>query len=102
MHSFFFVNRRKVKRLRLLIAFKVVFTRSIHKGNSQPLVRVGLDFGNLQKYRRSIQNQPMGREIKPTIFFPLNRLEMFWQVVIQGFSANPAVTNLYFDEFEVA
>jgi hypothetical protein len=71
MHNFFFVNRSKVKGLRLLIAFKVVFTKRIHKDNSQPLGRVGLDFRNLQKYRRSIQNQPVGVEIKPAAFFPL-------------------------------
>src|SRR5271165_6635235 len=43
--------------------------------------------------RRSIQNQPVGVELKPATFFPLNRSEMFWQGAIQDFSDNPAVTN---------
>jgi len=51
--------------------------------------------------RRSIQNQPVGVELKPATFFPLNRSEMFWQGVIWGFLGKSSGNESDFDGFAV-
>src|SRR5271165_4194508 len=51
--------------------------------------------------RRSIQNQPVGVELKPATFFPLNRSEMFWQGVTRRFLGKSSGNELDFDGFEV-